>query len=375
MDWNAFLVPALRGLAPYRPGITEEKLRAERGLHDIHKFSSNESPFPPPPGVLAAMQRALEQSNRYPDSGALLDKLARHQRVPADMLALGNGSIDVIASLVQAFVPADRNVVLSEYGYCAYPPFVTTQSAALRIAASGPDFGHDVDRLLEQVDSNTRMLIVDSPTNLSGSSLTAAQLEHLIAQLPSNVLLVLDEAYAEFADDDAPRDTGQLPLSHPNVVVTRTFSKAYGLAGLRIGYAIAAAGLIDALSRIRPPFPVSRVALAGATAALDDEAHLARVVETTARGRARLAADLRTLGATVVDSSANFVLADFGPHAAHIYDALLSHGFITRQMSAYRLPTHLRIAIGTPDEIDRLVDLVRRLVGARTGSDANGVLA
>ncbi|AJK47634.1 pyridoxal phosphate-dependent aminotransferase [Burkholderia plantarii] len=374
MDWTDYLAPALRQLAPYKPGITEEQLRLARGLREIHKFSSNEAPFPPSPAVLSAMQGALGQSHRYPDAHALLERLAARLRIPPGMLVLGNGSIDVIGALVRAFVSPGQNVVLSAYGYCAYPAFVIEQGAQQRIAPSGARFEHDVEQLLARVDERTRMLLVDSPTNLAGQGLGAAALAHLVERLPAHVLLVLDEAYLEFAGPQAPRHTELLPLRHPNVVVTRTFSKAYGLAGLRIGYGIADAGLIACLQRIRPPFPASRVALAGAAAALDDDAHLERVVAATLSGRRRLTEALRALGATAHDSDANFVLADFGARTASLYEGLLAHGLIPRAMHAYGLPTHLRIAVGTADEIDRLLDVCARLLATSTAPSLDGAL-
>lgn len=375
MNWSDLLAPPLRALAPYRPGMTEEKLRQERGLREIYKFSSNEAPFSPSPNALTAMQNALAQSNRYPDTQALIDRLSETLRVPQESIVLGNGSIDVISALVRAFVSPDHNVVLSEYGYCAYPAFVTETGATIRIAASGSHFGHDVKQLLARVDARTRMLIVDSPTNLSGHTLSADALRQLVSELPRHVLLVLDEAYIEFTEGDTPRDTEQLPLRYPNVIVTRTFSKAYGLAGLRIGYGIADAGLIECLNRIRPPFPVSRVALAGARAALDDTPHLERIVEATRSGRRRLVAALQTMGFPVADGTANFALADFDPNARSIHEGLLTRGFITRPMTAYALPNHIRISVGTPHEIDKLLDALNALRDTASADTTMGALA
>jgi histidinol-phosphate aminotransferase len=173
------------------------------------------------------------------------------------------------------------------------------------------------------------------------------------------VLLLLDEAYAEFADGGASLLAAQLPLRRPNVVVTRTFSKAYGLAGLRIGYAVADAGLVEVLQRIRPPFPVSRVALAAASAALEDHAHLAAIVALVRQGRAALTVALRELGVPVIAGSGNFVLADFGRRAGAVHEALLARGCITRPMNAYGLPTHIRITVGTPPEVQRLAAALR----------------
>ena len=362
MDWSELVVPPLRALAPYRPGLTEEQLRRDTGLAEILKFSSNEAPIGPSPAVLAAMQAALLQSHRYPDAQALLQRLSRHLAVPAERLVLGNGSIDVIASLVRAVLAPQHNAVLSGHGYCAYPAFVKEQGATVCLTPSRTDFGHDVDALLAKVDGRTRLMLVDSPTNLSGSALGVDELERLVRGLPRHVLLVLDEAYAEFLPGDALQYTAQLPLRHPNVVVTRTFSKAYGLAGLRIGYGIADAGLVECLHRVRPPFPVSRVALAGAAAALDDHAHTERIVRCILGGRQVLSRALRAMGVAVVDGHGNFVLADFGRAAPAVHQALLAQGLITRPMNAYNLPTHIRISVGTPAEIGQLVRALQSLV-------------
>ena len=208
------------------------------------------------------------------------------------------------------------------------------------------------------------MVLVDSPTNLSGYPLQASEVERLVDGLPDYVLLVLDEAYAEFAEGNATSDIAHLPLRHPNVVVTRTFSKAYGLAGLRIGYGIADAGLVDCLNRIRPPFPVSRVALAAASAALDDRDHMERIVAMARRGRRDLADALETMSVAVVDGSANFLLADFGSAAGPVYEELMARGFITRAMHAYCLPTHIRISVGTPSEVEQLVMAMREVLQA-----------
>jgi histidinol-phosphate aminotransferase len=362
MDWSQFVAAPLHSLTPYRPGITEEKLRRDLGLGEIFKFASNEAPLPPSPLAANAMHDALAQSHRYPDAHDFVEKLAHHLRVPASHLVLGNGSIDVIASLVRACVSPEHNVVLSEFGYCAYPGFVKEQGAAVKLAASGRHFGHDVDALLAQVDARTRMMLIDSPGNLSGHALDAPELKRLIERLPAHVLLVLDEAYAEFAASGASEFTAQLPLIHPGVVVTRTFSKAYGLAGLRIGHGIADAGLIGWLNRIRPPFPVNRVALAGASAALDDRAHMEHIVALVREGRRTLADALKAMHVPVADGSANFVLADFGRAARAVYEGLLARGLITRAMHAYGLPGHIRISVGTPDEIERLVAAIRTLL-------------
>ncbi len=375
MNWADLLAAPLRSLAPYRPGMTEETLRQERGLTKIFKFSSNEIPFSPSASVLAAMHDALAQANRYPDPHAFLKKLSSTLSVPVESIVLGNGSIDIISALVKAFVSSEHNVVLSEYGYCAYPSLVTETGAAIRLAPSGPDFGHDVDQLLDRIDADTRMLIIDSPTNLSGKALAGNSLRQLVERLPVNVLLVLDEAYVEFSDEFPSLHSEQFPLNFPNVIVTRTFSKAYGLAGLRIGYGIANAGLIDILNRIRPPFPVNRIALAGALAALDDSPRLRQIVRSNRDERIRLTNALGALGIPTANGSANFVLAKFGPRTSALYESLLARGFITRLMTAYALPDYLRISIGAPHEIDLLLKAITSLSGASSTNIVIGASA
>ncbi len=362
MEWSQLVLPALQALKPYQAGITEQKLRRDTGLDAIFKFSSNEVPYPPAPAVAAAMREALGQANRYPDTGALLDDLAAHLDVPAARIALGNGSIDLIESLVRLFVDERHNVVLSRYGYSAYGAFIQTQRGAIRLAESNPDFGHQVDRLLALVDADTRLIVIDSPTNLSGQWLGAAEVERLLAALPAHVVLVLDEAYVEFPDPTLAAATLALARRYPRLVLTRTFSKAYGLAGMRIGYAVADPAVIDYLGRIGRPFPVAGVALAGARAALADQAHMARTVAAIAQGRRQLVRALSGLGLTCHDGGANFVLVDLGEVAQRVYQGALARGFILRAMHAYGLPRHVRVSIGSGAEIERLVEVVATLL-------------
>ncbi|QCP54524.1 aminotransferase class I/II-fold pyridoxal phosphate-dependent enzyme [Trinickia violacea] len=374
MDWSRYVLPQITGLQPYKPGITEEKLRRETGLTDIWKFSSNEAPVGPSPRIVDAMQAALGQANRYPDIYALLEALSQRLDVPHSCLALGNGSIDLIAALVRLFVGAQHNVVLTSHGYCAYPALIKEQQAAIRVAGHGESFGHHVDKLLSQVDADTRMVLIDSPTNLSGAALTSDEIRRLLEALPTHVIAVLDEAYIEYADLAAMKAHSRLPFTYPNVVITRTFSKAYGLAGLRVGYAVADAGLIDWLARIRPPFPVGSVALAAALAALNDQPHIDQILQLTVTGRRSLVDGLRMSGIDVIEGHGNFVLADFGARATYVYEGLLSHGLITRAAHAYGLPSHIRISVGSPGEIARLLETVRALLGTQVARDLEKVV-
>lgn len=362
MDWSTMVVPELRDLKPYQPGITEEKLQREFGLTNICKFSSNETSIEPSPAVEAAMLEALKKANRYPDQQALLDGLASRMGVSSGNILLGNGSIDVIEALVRTFVSGQNNVILSHYGYSAYKAFVTAQGAEMRIAKSADNFGHEVDNLLSLIDANTRMILVDNPTNLSGANLNLPELKRFIDAIPEHVILILDEAYIEFVTEGYSAQSAALPLHHKNVVVTRTFSKAYGLAGMRVGYAIADSEIVRSVSRIRPPFPVSRVSLAGALAALDDSDHLQRIVDSACQVKVYLTEVLRSVGISVLDSHTNFVLCDFSSASRRVYEGLLARGMITRAMSSYGLPNHIRISIGSREEILQLEGAIRTLL-------------
>lgn len=369
MDWTSLVVPAVRAIEAYQPGMTEQKLRRATGLDRIRKFASNEAPFGPSAVVEAAMRDALRQVNRYPDSQDLLEALAEHLQVPAQCLYLGNGSIAVIESLVRIFVDERHNVVLSRYGYSAFAALVKAQGASIRWADSGPRYSHNVDSLLAQVDSNTRLIMIDSPSNLSGQWVEPTDLQRLLRALPPHVIVLLDEAYAEFVGSDYARRSAHLPLSGAPLVSTRTFSKAYGLAGMRIGYGIGDRAVISQLSRIGPPFPASGVALAGARAALNDRAHMEHVVAETLSGRRRLVEALADLGFDVQYAHGNFILADFGQLAQSIYEKAMARGYILRSLPAYGLRAHLRVSIGTSEEISDLIDLIAELSrGCTSGS-------
>jgi histidinol-phosphate aminotransferase len=341
--------------------MTEQKLRRATGLDRIRKFASNEAPFGPSAAVEGAMRDVLRQVNRYPDSQDLLDALAEHLNVPAQCLCLGNGSIDVIESVVRVFVGEQHNVVLSRYGYSAFAALVKAQGASIRWADSGPRYSHGIDSLLAQVDSNTRLIMIDSPSNLSGQWVQPIDLQRLLRALPPQVIVLLDEAYAEFVEGDYAQRSARLPLSGAPLISTRTFSKAYGLAGLRIGYGIADSAVISQLSRVGPPFPVSGVALAGACAALRDRAHMEHVVAETIRGRRRLAEALSHLGFDAQFEHGNFILVDFGQLAQSIYERAMARGYILRALPAYGLRTSLRVSIGTSEEISDLIDLIAEL--------------
>jgi histidinol-phosphate aminotransferase len=355
-------VPAVRAIAPYVPGKPVEELQRELGLTDIIKLASNENPLGPGPAARAAMHAAVEGVGLYPDGSGhqLKARLSAIHGVPSSGITLGNGSNDLLVLLAEAFLAPGRNAVYSQYCFAVYPLAVQATGAEARVApARGPTdampLGHDLAAFRPLVDANTRLVFVANPNNPTGTWLSPADLHAFIAGMPATTLVVLDEAYVEYARADGLPDGGAWLAEFPNLVIVRTLSKAYGLAGVRVGYALSHPAVADALDRIRQPFNVGVVALAGALAALDDQAHLAATVELNARERPRVRDALQALGLAVVPSAGNFLLVDLGRPARPVYDALLRAGVIVRPVGNYGLLQHLRITIGTAAENDRLI--------------------
>lgn len=352
---------AVRGLAPYVPGKPISELERELGTRDIVKLASNENPIGPSPLAVRAMHEALGEAWVYPDGSGhdLKTALARHHGVGVEAFTLGNGSNDLLVLLAEAFLAPGCEAVYSQYCFAIYPLVVQATGATgrcvpARSCADAMPFGHDLEAMARAVNERTRLVFIANPNNPTGTWEGSEALRQFIEAVPSSTLVVLDEAYYDYARAVGCQDGIEWLAAHPNLVVLRTFSKAYGLAGLRVGYSVSHPGVADVLNRLRQPFNVNAVALAGATAALQDRDHLARVVELACSGRETLAAGLQRLGLEVTPSAGNFLLVRVG-HAAGVYDALLRRGLIVRPLAGYELPEHLRITIGTPEQNTRLL--------------------
>src|SRR5438105_1452645 len=309
------LNPALQNLPVYQPGRPVEEVARELGLpaENIIKLASNENPLGPSPAALGAMQKALLHINLYPDGNAfyLKQKLAAKLGVQTTNLLLGNGSNEIIEFVGHALLEPGVEVVVSQYGFAVYP-LVTKLFRANLITVPARDYGHDLPAMLTAITPETRVIFVANPNNPTGTLAPAAELLRLVNEVPGHVLLVMDEAYLEFLDE--PIDL--LPLlrrgDRPNLLLMRTFSKIFGLAGLRIGYGIGHPGLIASLEKVRQPFNINSIAQAGALAALDDQGHLARTRANNALGLGYLQDSFRSLGLEFIPSHANFVLVRVG---------------------------------------------------------------
>ncbi len=355
--------PHILALTAYEPGKPEEELRRELGIERVVKLASNENPYGPSPGAIDAIASAATRLHRYPDPRGheLREALAAHHGIEAKRFCFGNGSNELIDLICRVFASRGEHVV---FGHPSFPCYrIGSIAQELRFTAVPlRDHLHwDVDDLLEAVTPDTKLLFVANPNNPTGSYIGRDGLERLLAVLPAHVLAVVDEAYVEYADagDFAPATA--LLDRRERVAVLRTFSKAYGLAALRVGYAIGTAELSEHLDRLRAPFNVGSAGQLAAVAALEDQAHLRRVVGATIRDRHTLRERLQAMGLGVAPSQANFVLVDVLRPGRAVYEALLADGVIVRPMPE-PLHTSIRVTVGLPDENERFLHSLERVL-------------
>jgi histidinol-phosphate aminotransferase len=357
-SFAALACDGVRGLTPYQPGKPIAELAREFGLAeaDIIKLASNENPLGIGARARAVARASLDECARYPDGAgfALKQALAAHHDLSPDCITLGNGSNDVLDLVARAFLAPGVNAVYSEHAFAVYPIAVQAVGAEGRVAPAR-DYGHDLAALRARTDAATRVVFIANPNNPTGTWLRDGELEAFIADLPPGTFVVVDEAYFEYvAEQDYP-DSSRWLARYPHLIVTRTFSKAYGLAGLRVGYALSHPEVADLLNRVREPFNVNHVAQAAACAALEDHAHLRDSVALNAEGMRTLRAGVQALGFGFIPSAGNFLCVDVGRDAGAVYQALLREGVIVRPVANYGLPNHLRVTIGLPEENRRFL--------------------
>ncbi len=356
---SQLVTPEIESLAPYEAGKPIEELARELGLTDIIKLASNENPLGPSPRAMEAVCRALTDGHRYPDAAAyvLRERLAAFHGVPSHEILHGNGSNEILELLIRTFTTRTDHVVFAE------PAFVVYRLAALAhgvpfTAVPVKDWTHDLPAMAQAVRPNTKLLFIANPNNPTGTHVGEAALSELLKAVPEEVIVVLDEAYIQYVEAPDYVDALRLRGLRERLITTRTFSKIYGLASLRVGYAIGPAPLIGYMNRVRAPFNVGSLGQAAAVAALDDTEHVAEAVRVNRSERARLLAELPRLGLEVVPSQTNFVFAVVpgeGPEPGReLFHALLQLGVIIRPMAS----RFVRITVGTPRENDRLLAAV-----------------
>src|SRR5574340_503480 len=352
MDLCDLAPSCIRAIAPYQPGKPISELAREMGLaeEDIVKLASNENPLGASPRALAAIENVFMDVARYPDGNGfgLKSALVERYGVAREQIVLGNGSNDVLELVARAFLTPQASAVYSQYAFAVYP--LATQAVGARgIEVAARNFGHDLRAMLEALAEDSRVIFIANPNNPTGTLLAAPELLHFLEQVPHTVLVVLDEAYTEYLPDEVRLDSLSWLKRFPNLVITRTFSKAYGLAGLRVGFALAHPAVADLMNRVRQPFNVNSLSQAAAIAAMEDEAFLAQGVALNRAGMEQLTEGLARLGISQIPSYGNFVSFRVGPAAA-IYHSLLRQGVIVRPLANYGMPEHLRVSIGLESE-------------------------
>jgi len=363
---NRFLhlaAPGIADLKPYVPGKPISELERELGIRNSIKLASNENPLGPSAKVRAAITAQIAELPRYPDGGgfALRQAIAARHGVDAACVTLGNGSNDVLDLIARVFLRPGRESLFSQYAFAVYPISTQAVGATLKVAPAR-DYGHDLDAMRALLGPDTGVVWIANPNNPTGTHLTTDALKTFIAGLPADVICVVDEAYAEYvADADYP-DASQWLAEFPNLIVTRTFSKAYGLAALRVGYGLSHPDVADLLNRVRQPFNVDSFAQAAALAALADTEHLQRSVELNREGLRQYQAGFAELGLDAIPSVGNFITVDLGREAAPVDKALLQEGVITRPVANYGLPNHLRISIGLHEENARCLAALKKVL-------------
>jgi histidinol-phosphate aminotransferase len=363
---NKFLELALAGvqqLVPYVPGKPVDELQRELGLSEVVKLASNENPLGTGDKVTAAIQATMPELTRYPDGSgfALKAALSAKLAVAPSTITLGNGSSEILELVMRTFVSPEHEVVFSQHAFALYPILTQAVGAQARVVPA-KNYGHDLQAMFASISDRTRLVFIANPNNPTGTLLASDELESFISALPTHVLCVLDEAYYEFVAPADRTESLAWPQRYPNLIVTRTFSKAYGLAGLRIGYGISSDDVADLLNRVRQPFNSNMLALAAAEAALTDADYLAKTLAVNNAGMAQLTSAFAALGLDWIPSFANFVSVDVKQNALPVYEVLLLKGIIVRPVANYEMPQYLRISIGTERENQLFITALKQVL-------------
>ena len=364
-DYIALANDGVQGLSPYQAGKPIEELQRELGLDHIVKLASNENPLGPSKKVLAAIEKASADISRYPDSNGfeLKNVLSQKLGLATDQITLGNGSNDVLELIARAYIEPGKSAVYSQHAFIVYP--LAIQACGGRsIVTKARDWGHDLNAMADAITDDTQLVFIANPNNPTGTVVDEAALVNFLDKVPANVIVVLDEAYIEYVDrtDDDIVDGAALLQYYPNLIVTRTFSKAYGLAALRVGYALASAEITDVLNRVRAPFNVNSMALAAAQAGLSDDEYLEEGRRINREGMQQLIDGFDALGLSYIPSAGNFIAVEFKTDTAQLYQKLLEQGIIVRPVGVYEMPNHLRVSVGLPDENAALLTALNTII-------------
>jgi histidinol-phosphate aminotransferase len=363
--------PEIESLKPYSPGKPIEEVEREYGLTDIVKLASNENPLGPSPLALEAMKKAIEQTRLYPDNDwyHLRRDLAQHLGLPVEQITIGRGSDEIILQIGLAFIRPGERALMPEGPFSQYE-FTTRLMGGECVMFPMPDYQYDLKAMARLLDERTKVVWIGNPNNPRGTIVTIDGLPEFMEHVPDNCIVVFDEAYFEYVDDPHYPDTlTMLEEGAENLIILRTFSKIYSLAGLRIGYGFGPRPLIDDLMRVRAPFNVSTVAMEAARASLRDHTQVERSAKLNREGKEYLYGELQRLGLSYAPTQANFILVDTGIDCRQVFEGLLRQGVIVRTGDIFGLNTHIRVTIGLPEQNRRFIAaLAKTLAGSKGGA-------
>jgi histidinol-phosphate aminotransferase len=353
----------VRNIRPYKPGKPIEEVVRELGITDeVIKLASNENPLGPSPRAVHAMAQKIGETNLYPDDNCfyLKKKMSEKFGMPTENIIIGSGSVELIELIFKAYVNPGDEIIMSDPSFIMYR-IACQIFGGNRIAIPLDDYSHNIDAIGRAINHKTKIIVIDNPINPTGTIIQRDAFRTLIEKVPEHVILVIDEAYREYITNDAYPDTCSYLSSHPNLIVLHTFSKIYGLAGLRVGYGFSSSDIISALMKVRLPFNVNLIAQIAASAALDDDEFVAKSIENNEAGKQFLYRELKAIGLEYTPTYGNFILTHF-PHAAQdVFYQAQKKGIITRTVLEYGLPNSLRITIGTPEQNKRLVEVLTHI--------------
>lgn len=362
-DPTRLVRPSILQLKPYQPGKPIAEVQKEYGLQEVIKLASNENPLGLNVQVREAIVAALPDILRYPDGScvALKAALAKHLKVNETQLIMGNGSEDVLRILLQAFVFGEKHLIISQYAFIAYK--ILAQGLGIKVKEiPEQNFATDLTAMLAAITKDTGMIIIANPNNPTGTYVSEVAFTAFLDQVPPNVLVVCDEAYYEYVQEKDYPQTLNLLKRYPNLVITRTFSKIYGLAGLRVGYGVAHETIVDLLNRIRQPFNVNHLAQVATVAAIEDQAFVQKGILLNEQGKKQFYEGLAELRLNYIPSATNFILVECPQTGKELYQALLEQGVIVRPLDPYGLDKYVRITIGTSDENKRCLLALKKIV-------------
>ena len=354
----------ISGLPTYIGGKPIDELQRELGIDKPIKLASNENPNGPSPKSLEALSQSIHDVASYPDGDSyyLKRKICDKENLLSNQIIIGNGSNEILELISHAFIEKDDEVIMGEYCFIVYP-IVATLSEAKIIRSQMPNMTHDIQNIIDLVTNNTKVIFIANPNNPTGTKVPKASIYNLLDSISSNILVVVDEAYCEYLVENQRMNASKDLAKWKNLVIVKTFSKIYGLAGLRIGFAMGDNAVIDKIQKPREPFNVNSLAQSAAVAAMDDKDHLEKSFQLNNSGMLFMKTEIAKMGLKIYPSHANFILVDFGCAARNIYEELLKRGIIVRPLENYNLPNCLRITIGTQDENKRFVFELKEVLG------------